>query len=86
MMFLGRRGVAVTPGLRRLIHPSFVLSYGMVLLLLHGAQSEAPVPYETGGVASSLAFLPLGIHGVVADTLCRIAGTAFLVSSVASLA
>jgi hypothetical protein len=48
MMFLRRRGVGVTPLARRLLHASFVLSFVLIALSIHGAapgSDYAPVEY-----------------------------------------
>ena len=60
LMLLVRRGVEVTPTTKRWIHGSFVASYGLAFLAMHGAQPGAlyaPVSYS----GESVRLLPLGI-------------------------
>jgi hypothetical protein len=59
MTFLRRRGVSVTPGARRMLHASFVLSFLLAALALHASPvraSYAPNQLESGVYS----FLPLG--------------------------
>jgi len=51
LLFLRRRGVEVTPGVKRLLYTSFLLSFGLTLLALHGASGPegeyaAFTPYQ----------------------------------------
>jgi hypothetical protein len=48
LMFLRRRGIEVTPGLKRCLYLSFILSFGLTLLAIHGAVGGP----ETGEYAS----------------------------------
>jgi hypothetical protein len=60
LLFLRRRGVAVTPDVKRLIHASFVLSYVLTFLAIHGAAytaDYAPIDYR----GSIYHFMPLGL-------------------------
>jgi len=60
VMFLRRRGVAVTPGIRRPLHASFVLSFLLVLVGLHGVGSDALYSSAPeGGVA--FRFVAIGV-------------------------
>jgi tetratricopeptide (TPR) repeat protein len=48
LMLLGRRGVAVSPRAKRLVYGSFVLSYALTFVALHGVEltgNYAPVSY-----------------------------------------
>lgn len=58
LLFLRRRGVEVTPGTKRWIYTSFVLSYGLTFLAIHGASYSgdyAPIEY-TGSAYRFLRF------------------------------
>jgi tetratricopeptide (TPR) repeat protein len=59
IVFLRRRGIEFTAGTKRLIHLSFVLTYAITLLALHGeVLSESYAPLEIEG---DYRFLALGI-------------------------
>ncbi len=77
LMFLGRRGVAVTPLAKRLVYGSFVFSFVLTLLATHGferAASYAPVTYD--GTAFRL--IPLGIPADLAGFLAIVVGLAYV--------
>ena len=60
VMFLRRRGVDLEGNAKRLVYASFILSYVMVFLALHGgarADDYIPVAYDPVGYH----FLPLGL-------------------------
>ena len=77
LMFLRRRGVAVTPAVKRLIYASFLLSYALIVLTLHGADPSAS--YAPGSyTGTAYRFLSLGIPGGVADALFAGCGVAYL--------
>jgi hypothetical protein len=57
VMFLRRRGVDVTPGVKRSLYASFVLSYALTFLMIHGGSGDATVIPQTG---SAVQFIPLG--------------------------
>jgi len=79
LMFLGRRGVAVTPLAKRLIYASFLLSYALIVLTLHGSDPSASyAPGSSAGTAYR--FLSLGIPRPVADGLFAVCGVAYLAS------
>jgi Tfp pilus assembly protein PilF len=54
LMFLRRRGIDVTPGIKRLLYTSFVLSFGLTVLAIHGGggsgggEYAAVQPYRGG--------------------------------------
>ena len=61
LMFLRRRGIAVEPLAKRLLYASFVFSYGLTFLTMHGPARSfgvAPVPSFSREVFD---FLPLGL-------------------------
>ncbi len=64
LLFLGRRGVAVDPVTKRILHASFVASYAMVFLTLHGARAAAA--YQPVQSSGPLSLLSLGIPASVA--------------------
>jgi len=60
LLFLRRRGVEITPHTKRWIYASFLLSYGLTFLAIHGAAYSgdyAPIDYE----GSTYRFLRMGI-------------------------
>lgn len=59
LMFLGRRGVTVTPLAKRAIWASFLLSYILTFLGAHTA-IDPPIEY-TGPTYESIEFVPIGI-------------------------
>lgn len=64
LVFLRRRGIDVDPGTKRALYVSFVSTYLMAVVALHGlALSEAYAPLDVRGTVYS--FLSLGIPGVV---------------------
>lgn len=82
LMFLRRRGVEVDPAAKRLLHTSFVCSFLLVLLLVHGPLRSIgilPVPSFEREVYG---FLSLGLP----DLPTRIALAAVGITYVASLA
>jgi tetratricopeptide (TPR) repeat protein len=53
LLFLRRRGIEVTPRVKRLIYTSFVLSYALTFLAVHGdphSADYAPVPSYGGSI------------------------------------
>ena len=74
LMLLARRGVGVTPSTKRWIRVSFVASYGLAFLAMHGAQpgaTYAPVIYA----GASIQMLPLGIpYGLAAALMVGLIG------------
>lgn len=60
LMFLGRRGVPVSAGTKRLLRASFVLSYALVFLAYHRA-AAAGGRDPMYAASESYRFLPLGI-------------------------
>ncbi len=84
VMFLRRRGVAVTPGIKRTLYASFILSYVMTVFAIHSgadATSYTPVPYDS----SSYAFINLGIPSLVARPGFALAAAAYVATLLASL-
>jgi tetratricopeptide (TPR) repeat protein len=80
VMFLRRRGVDLTPTLKRWVYSSFVLSFVLTFLVLHGSAAPGynPFAYE----ASEVAFLPLGIPSTIGKVLVSLVGGAYLVATV----
>ncbi|MEE3332499.1 MAG: hypothetical protein VX246_16655, partial [Myxococcota bacterium] len=59
MMFARRRGLEVTPRAKRLLYASFVLSFLLTALVMHGIIAANFTPFDyTGG---EVLFLPLGL-------------------------
>ena len=68
LMFLGRRGVPVSAGTKRLLRASFVLSYALVFLAYHRA-TAAGGRDPMYAASESYRFLPLGIPDAVTRLL-----------------
>ena len=84
IMFVRRRGVEVTPGARRWIYASFVLSYAMVFLAAHhasGSGAGLPVFYSGG---SEIRFLPLGIPTLLTNLTVEVVVVAYVVTLIGS--
>lgn len=87
MMFLRRRGIDVTPRARQLLHASFVLSFVLIALSIHGAVAGtdyAPVQYEGTLYGQVSLGIPETIRGPMviavacAYAFCLLAGGALL--------
>ena len=77
LMMLARRGIAVAPVTKRLIYASFVASYLLTFLAIHGARpaaSYAPIDYA----GALYRMLPLGIPTAVVDPLLAAVAVAYL--------
>ncbi|MCE9634783.1 MAG: tetratricopeptide repeat protein [Planctomycetes bacterium] len=88
MTFLRRRAVDVTPGARRLLHASFVLSFFLAAIALHSSAaraSYAPNQLESGVYS----FIPLGpmvgLSHDVANALLLVTGCAWLGTTVGAV-
>jgi hypothetical protein len=77
VMFLRRRGVDVTPVVKRWLYASFVLSYAMTFLLIHAGGGEVTVVPQTG---AAVRFIPLGFPRSVTTPALLVLGTAYLAS------
>jgi hypothetical protein len=83
VMFLRRRGVSLSPAVKRLFYASFVLAYLLTFLVFHSAMGV--VDYNAqGAAASSIVFLPLGIPAAAHRTLFPLAAGAYTATLVAS--
>ncbi len=84
VMFLRRRGVAFSPMAKRLLYASFLLSYALTFLALHGGEQGgeyAPVvPYKGG----AFHLLRLGIPAPFGDDLFAAVGVAYLATLLGS--
>jgi hypothetical protein len=84
VMFLRRRGVEITPGTKRWLHASFVLSFVSVFLNFHfegGVSQSNPFGYgdlQLGGFH----FLSIGLPGGLRDVLMPMVGVGYVVSVV----
>lgn len=79
LMFLRRRGVPISPAVKRLIYASFGLSFGLSFLAIHGAQPASD--YAPLAAASGVyAFLPLGIPRAPLAAALVLVGGAYLLS------
>ncbi len=76
-MFLRRRGVDVTPSLKGWLYASFVLSFVLTFVMIHGGSGDATVVPETG---SAVRFLPLGFPRPLANPVLLALGAAYLVT------
>ena len=78
MMFLRRAGIPVTPETRRLVQGSFVLSFVLVFLNIHGSTSAGGAdPLQAA--SASYRFAPLGIPAGFALGALALVGVAYLV-------
>src|SRR5213593_625888 len=78
VMFLRRRGVAVTPSMKRWLHASFVLSYALTFFLIHADSVPNAVP-----TTAAVRFVPLGLPLWLANPALLILGAAWVASSAA---
>ena len=83
MMFLRRRGVAVSEQGRRLLYASFLFSYLMLFVSLH----QVLVPETTPAIASeflegAVVFKPLGLPATLGTQLFWALGMAYVFTSV----
>jgi hypothetical protein len=76
VMFLRRRGLPVTPAAKRLLYASFVLSYGLAFLGMHGVGGGAADPL--GYTATQVSFRPIGIPAGVVGLALPVLGVAYL--------
>jgi tetratricopeptide (TPR) repeat protein len=77
LMFLRRRGVPVPSGVKRLLYASFLLSFGLIVLTLHGADPTAS--YAPGShVGTAYRFVSFGIPDSVSNPLFVVCGVAYL--------
>lgn len=78
MMFLRRAGITVAPPLRRLVWTSFVLSFVLVFVNIHGSASSGGAdPLQAA--SASYRFAPLGIPTRFALGALAVAGAAYVV-------
>lgn len=80
LLFLRRRGIEVTASTKRWFHASFVLSYGLTFLAIHGASytaDYAPVDYE----GSVYRFLRFGIPSPFWIWAWGVLGAGYVVST-----
>jgi len=83
VMFLRRRGVPLSLGVKRLLYASFLLAYLLTFLVFHSAISV--IDYNARGAAdTSVVFLPLGIPPAVYQLVFPLAAVAYLATLVAS--
>ena len=79
VMMLRRGGVALADDDKRWLYASFILSYAIVLLVMH-----ADVPTtgsEAAGTLPLIRFQPVGIPAAIGSTLVPLVGAAYVVSS-----
>lgn len=78
LVFLRRRGIEVTPQLKRYLWLSFFLSYVLWILALHGAQPGTVdyAPLRLQGTQYS--FLPLGIPAALLPYLLSVVGVVYV--------
>jgi tetratricopeptide (TPR) repeat protein len=86
VMFLRRRGVALAPRAKRWLYASFVSSFVITFLVLHGS-NEAPgyVPNPVGPDGGLIALVPIGIPTPITQFLLGIATLGYVVSLAAAL-
>jgi tetratricopeptide (TPR) repeat protein len=86
LMFLRRLGIDVDPRLKRWIHASFVLSFALAAVIMHGAKgADAAVPGAYLSVQAQVAmFRSLGIPAALTAWLVPALAVAYVVAVVAS--
>jgi tetratricopeptide (TPR) repeat protein len=86
LMLLGRRGVDLSPPARRLLHLSFVCSFLVPLMVLHGSsQASGYVPNPTDYGQPRVAFVSLGLPYGFARSVLVIASLVHVGALVAAL-
>ena len=90
VMFLRRRDVTITPTAKRLFHASFLFSFLLTLLVVHGDSLSGAV-YAPNAPASGVKdfsnafrFIPLGIPLAVQKPLLTLCLGGYLITGVAS--
>lgn len=83
MMFLRRAGATVSPGLRRLVRASFVLSFVPVFANIHRAGSGGADPLYAA--SEGYRFAPLGIPEDVFAVVLGLAGIGYVATTAAML-
>lgn len=84
LIILARRGVAVSPTAKRLVHASFTLSYALAFLAIHGferSSNYAPVSYS----GTIFQLIPLGIPAAISTPLIYATAIAYLGSLVGAV-
>ena len=85
VMFLRRRGVPLSPAVKRLFYASFLLAFLLTFLVFHSAISV--IDYNARSAAdASVVFLPLGIPPALHRIVFPLAAVAYLATLVASAA
>jgi len=76
LTFLRRRGIEVTPSLKRWVYSSFILSYVLTFSVMHTALGAGYDVLSYGG--TGVVFLPIGIPMAWADVLVPALGLLYL--------
>jgi hypothetical protein len=84
MMYLRRGGFEVSPGLRRLVQGSFVLSFALVFVNIHGNASRGGSD-PLYAASEAYRFAPLGIPEGISAALLGLAGVAYGLSTLIML-
>jgi tetratricopeptide (TPR) repeat protein len=88
VMFLRRRGVPVSPALKRWIYASFILSYALVFVMMHaatGTSGDLPLlNYRGSAIHFRSLGIPQSVVGVLAPAIL-VAGVLALLGSFAAL-
>jgi tetratricopeptide (TPR) repeat protein len=79
LMFLRRRGVDIDPRAKRLLHASFLLSFGLWIVAMHGARYAVTIPTLSGGDTTTYRFLPVGIPEGAVGVAIPLLALAYLV-------
>lgn len=87
MMFLRRARTDVTPGFRRLVRSSFVVSFLLVFVNIHrGSSASVNDPlYAASSARDAVRFVPLGIPDEVGKVLLVFLGITYAVVTMASI-
>jgi tetratricopeptide (TPR) repeat protein len=77
LVFLRRRGVEVSPGMKRWVYAAFVLSYVFIFLIMHGSAVDGFTSFAYD--ASDVSFMRLGIPPSICAWLVPLTGAAYVV-------
>ncbi len=87
VMFLRRAGVPLPPGVKRLLHASFILSYALLFFVLYtGSEGGADLARSYGAAGNEkIRVESLGIPDFVRDVGTPAVGAAYLIATVATI-
>jgi len=79
VLFLRRAGAPVSPGVKKLLYASFVISYAMVFTAFHADRGTGALQYAASDFGeATIRFLPLGIPLPVTNLLFALLASAYV--------